>query len=271
MNDEDCVRFLRWCLPCLGLRWPGYRRVRKTVCKRVARRCRELRLAGPADYRVRLEEAPAEWARLEAFCRIPISRFYRDRGLFERLVGDVLPALAARAAAEGRRRLRCWSAGCASGEEPYSLAIAWHLALQPGFPQINLEVVGSDAEAVMIARAQAARYPAGNLKDLPEAWRARVFDADGAGFRLRPEFRRDVRFRLEDLRSGQPQGPFDLILCRNLVFTYFAEDLQSRLLGCLSGRLRAGGALVIGVHEVLPAGAPGLRPTPGAAAIYRKA
>ncbi|MEE8226367.1 MAG: CheR family methyltransferase, partial [Kiloniellales bacterium] len=129
MRDEDCVRFLQWCLPPLGLRWAGYRRVRRTVCKRIERRRRELGLADAAAYRACLIADPGEWTRLDALCRISISRFYRDRAVFDHLVCDVLPNLATKAGRRADTALRCWSAGCASGEEPYSLAIAWRYAL----------------------------------------------------------------------------------------------------------------------------------------------
>ena len=270
MRDRDCVEFLQWCLPRLGLRWPGYRKVRGTVCKRVGRRLRALGLGGLDAYRDVLAADPLEWRRLEAFCRIPISRFTRDRGVFERLGREVLPALAADARARGERLVRCWSAGCASGEEAYSLRIIWREEVQPAFPGIEISILGTDAEPTMIARAEAACYGAGSLKDLPAGWRARAFDRDGAVFRLRPELKQGVVFRLQDIREEQPEGPFDLILCRNLVFTYFEEGLQAAVLGRIDRCLRAGGYLVIGSHERIPDDAPGYAPLEGSLPVYRK-
>ena len=270
MRDEDCVRFLQACLPRLGLRWAGFRRVRKTVCKRVVRRCAALGLSGPEAYRSRLEADPAEWARLEAMCRIPISRFYRDRGVFDRLGRDVLPVMAAQAVEEGRGAVSCWSAGCASGEEPYSLAIIWRLAVEPRFPGVALEVLASDAEAHMLARAEAACYDAGSLRDLPAGWRDRAFGFDGRRYCLHPAFREGVRFRLQDIRRARPAGPFDLVLCRNLVFTYFDPVLQIALLRRIAARLRPGGYLVVGAHERLPDDAAGLVPLDGSVPIHRK-
>ena len=244
--------------------------MRKTVCKRVARRCAALGLSGPEAYRSRLEADPAEWARLEAMCRIPISRFYRDRGVFDRLGRDVLPVMAAQAVEEGRGAVSCWSAGCASGEEPYSLAIIWRLAVEPRFPDVALEVLASDAEAHMLARAEAACYDAGSLRDLPAGWRDRATVFDGRRYCLRPAFREGVRFRLQDIRRARPAGPFDLVLCRNLVFTYFDLDLQIALLRRIAARLRPGGYLVVGAHERLPDDAAGLVPLDGSVPIYRK-
>jgi chemotaxis protein methyltransferase CheR len=270
VRDRDCVRFLQWALPRLGLRWPGYRKVRGTVCKRVGRRLRALGLGDLDAYRDVLAADPREWGHLEAFCRIPISRFWRDRGVFERLGREVLPALAADALASGRRLVRCWSAGCASGEETYSLRVVWRDRVQPIFPEAEILILGTDAEPTMIARAEAACYGGGSLKDLPAGSRDRAFDRDYAIFRLRPELKEGVVFRLQDIREEQPEGPFDLILCRNLVFTYFEEGLQAAVLGRLDDRLRAGGYLVIGSHERLPDDAPGYAPLEVTLPIYRK-
>ncbi len=252
MGDRDCIDFLQWGLPCLRLRWPGYRKIRRTVCKRLRRRLRDLDLPDLAAYRGFLEGHPEEWARFDAFCWIPISRFYRDRGVFNYLADQVLPELAASAAAGGARKLRCWSAGCASGEEAYTLRILWDLALQASHPKLRVTILGTDAEPQMLARAEAACYPAGALKDLPEAWREAAFAREGETFCLKPGFRNDVSFRELDIRQQQPDGPFDLILCRNLVFTYFAAVAQAEALRAIEARLAPGGYLVIGAQERLP-------------------
>ncbi len=270
MRDKDCIAFLQWGLPRLKLRWAGYRKVRRTVCKRLRRRLREVNLDGLAAYRGFLENHPAEWARLDALCRIPISRFYRDRGVFDCLAYCVLPALAADAAARGVRELHGWSTGCASGEEVYTLRIIWDLAVLPDHPELRFAILGTDAEPQMLARAEVARYPAGSLKDLPPACRAAAFAREGEAFCLKPAFRRDVAFRRLDIRRHQPDGPFHLILCRNLAFTYFTPDLQAETLRAISARLAPGGYLVIGAHERLPEAAGGLDQITPKLPIYRK-
>src|SRR5262249_41732962 len=121
MNDPELVAFLRWALPRLGLRRPGYRRIRARVRKKLNERLRELGLPDSAAYRDRPEADPQEWAVLGTLCRITISRFHRDRGAFDHLRRVVLPGLAER----GAEAVRCWSAGRALGEEPYTLKILW--------------------------------------------------------------------------------------------------------------------------------------------------
>lgn len=270
MKDEDCVRFLQDALPHLDLKWSGYRKVRRTVCKRIGRRLRELGLTDLNAYAKLIEQSPEELARFDAFCRIPISRFYRDRGVFDALADPLLSQLAERASAGGRRELRCWSAGCASGEEAYSLRLIWDLGLQQRFPDLRLTILATDADPGMLARAAAACYPPGCLKDAPAAWLETAFLRSRQLLCLRPEYRRDITFRQQDIREAQPEGPFDLILCRNLVFTYFAETLQSRLLKNLAARLLAGGLLVLGGHERLPAEAGGFTRAGPALPIWRR-
>lgn len=269
MRDADCVAFLQWALPRLGLRWPGFRKVRRQVCRRVGARMRELGLADAAAYRQRLESDRGEWQALAALCTIPISRFYRDRDVFDCLGSAVLPALAKAAVGRGAQRLECWSAGCASGEEPYTLAIQWELQLAAHFPGLALRVLGTDIDARLLERARAACYRASSLEALPQAWREQAFESRGELFCLREEYRRAVQLERQDVLAGVPGREFDLILCRNVAFTYFSDELARAALGRLAGLLQRGGALVIGIHEHLPQPAAGFEPWPGCRAIWR--
>ncbi len=251
MKDPDCTAFLQWALPRLGFRWPGFRKVRRQVCRRIRRRIAELELGGFDDYRCYLEAHERESKRLDGMCRITISRFYRDRKVFERLARRILPQLAADALERGAP-VRVWSAGCASGEEPYSLAIAWRLEAAPRFPAVALELFASDADPHMLERARRGIYSAGTLRELPASWRW-AFRPQDELFALEEELKSMVTWLCQDLRSEMPDGPFDLVLCRNLAFTYFAVPIQRRILAELTLRLRPGGLLVIGGHESLPA------------------
>lgn len=270
MRDKDCVRFLQWCLPRLGLRWAGFRKVRGTVCKRVGRRLRELGLEDVEAYRVRLAEDSEEWARLDTFCRIPISRFYRDRGVFDAIREDVLPTLAEMARARGDREIRCWSAGCASGEEVYSLKIAWTHGCGPVFPGIKISIVGTDADETMLRRAETACYGQGSLKDLPRDLIDPCFVRRGELLCLRPELREGISFELQDIRNVWPTGVFDLVLCRNLVITYFAPSLQAKALSQIDRKLRSGGYFVLGSHESLPAQMVGYTQLDRGVPVYRR-
>ncbi len=249
MKDEQCVRFLQWALPQLHMRWPGFRKVRGQVCKRVHRRVRELGLATVEDYRAWLQDHAEEWAHLDALCRITISRFYRDKAVFDTLATQVLPALTEASQQRGEHLLRIWSAGCGSGEEPYTLALIWHNKLRSRFPGMDIDIIATDADPNMLRRARAARYAIGSLKELPAGWRRRGFSRDEDSYCLEPAYRSGVRFMRQDIREQQPEGPFDLVLCRNLVFTYYDEARQCALQQRIVDTMRAGAALVLGAHE----------------------
>jgi chemotaxis protein methyltransferase CheR len=249
MSSSDCVAFLQWTLPRLNMRWPGFRKVRGQVCKRIRRRIAVLGLEDYEDYRDFVEENPAEWDVLDSFCRVTISRFYRDRGVFDLLAQRLLPLLA-----EQTTDLRCWSAGCASGEEPYTLAILLRMRARADDDGTTIHITATDADPVLLERASRACYPEGTLRELPVDWNAVAFTAQEDEFCLREEFRGDVRFRCQDIREEMPSGPFHLILCRNLAFTYFDDALQQSILQALLERLLPGGILVLGAHEQLPEG-----------------
>ena len=101
MKDADCIHFLQSALPQLGLRWAGFRRVRGQVCKRLRRRLAALSLKDLSDYRALLEAVAAEWRQLDDLCRVSVSRFYRDRGVWSCLERELLPQLAVQASARG--------------------------------------------------------------------------------------------------------------------------------------------------------------------------
>ncbi|HSP80274.1 MAG TPA: CheR family methyltransferase, partial [Myxococcaceae bacterium] len=183
----------------------------------------------------------------------------------------LLPELLEAGRARGERVLRVWSAGCASGEEPYTVAVLFHLGLRPRFPEARLELVATDADAALLERARRGCYPGPTLRELPPAWRQRAFLPQGEEWCLRPELREGLDFRCEDLRQRMPAGPFHLVLCRNVAFTYFAPPVQSQVLEGLLARLVPGGLLALGAHESLPEGDWGLTPAAGALPLFRRA
>jgi len=274
MRDEECVHFLQSVLPCLHLSWPGFRKVRSQVCKRVQRRIRSLDLDGVAAYRQYLEAHSEEWQRLDALCRISISRFYRDKQTFVFLEQVVLPDLAQRARARADDNLKIWCAGVASGEEAYTLAIIWQLQLQQRFPQLGLQILATDADPRLLQRGRDGCYGYGSIKNLPEDWRNWTFSLKNGQYCLKLKYKEAVKFRLHDVRQDftglMSAEAVDLVLCRNLAFTYFDEPLQQKTyLGFLQV-LKKGGALVLGIHEQLPQETVGMKVWSEHLRIYQK-
>jgi chemotaxis protein methyltransferase CheR len=268
--DGGCDPFLQWALPRIELHWQGFRRVRRQVCRRVGRRLLELGLGGFAAYQRHLEQHPEEWSVLRELCLVHISRFWRDRAVFEGLRQSVLPALAEAARRRDDRTVRVWSAGCAAGEEPYTVAMLWKDAVQPRFAEVTLFLLATDTNEGALTRARAACYKPSSLKEVPPELRRMAFATEGGLCCLREEIRSLVQLRRQDITTELPEGPFDLILCRNSAFTYFAPPLRERIARQLLERLRSGGVLVLGRHERPDGTALGLRAHPQCPSAYLK-
>ena len=269
MNDTDCTAFLQWALPQFELRWPGFRKVRRQVCKRLKQRMRDLGLDNYSAYRARLEADPSEWRIFDECCHITISRFFRDRGIFEIVRRQVLPDIAARAKREGRD-VQVWSAGCASGEEPYTLKILWDIEIVSAYPSVALSIIGSDVDKAMLTRAREGCFEQTSLHELPPPLIEQAFDRMGLQYCVKPKHRESIEFLDQDLRTEMPPRIFDLILCRFVAFTYFAVPLQRKVLASMLERLRPQGYLVIGSHEQLPGDVPELVALDSAAQIFQK-
>jgi chemotaxis protein methyltransferase CheR len=217
---------------------------------------RELGLTDVDAYRDYLAQHPSEWSTLDSFCPITISRFYRDVDVFNHLARAVLPWLAKRALAGGPPLVRAWSIGCSCGEEPYTLSLIWDLSTASQAPGVDFAILATEVNEEALERARKACYRETCLSTLPPRWLESAFDLVDGDYCLRPRHRSRVTFALQDVRQADPEGCFDLILCRNLVLTYFEEDLQRELLPRILARLSPGGAFVIGRKERLPAGFP---------------
>jgi chemotaxis protein methyltransferase CheR len=148
--------------------------------------------------------------------------------------------------------------------------LQWRLQLAARFPGLAFCVLGTDIDARLIERARAACYGASSIEALPQDWRAQAFERRGRLRCLRDPFRRDVELAQQDLLAGLPEREFDLVLCRNVAFTYFDEAGARLALERLASRLRPGGALVIGLHEQLPPPAENFAPWPGCRAVFRR-
>lgn len=264
-GDRHCVEFLQWALPLLRMRWGGFRKVRAQVCKRLGRRIDVLGLPDFSAYRRYLEGHPDEWTHCDALCRITISHFYRDRGMFDRLAKWMVEAVP-----EPGRPFRAWSVGCASGEEPYTLSLLWQFRVQPRHPGAQLHVLATDSDPHLLERARRACYRPGSLRELPREWVDAAFAPSEGEMCLRRSSRAPVELRQHDLRDTAPPETFDLILCRNLAFTYFDPTLQRDTQATLATRLRPGGVLMLGAHETLPAPDEAFEPISPPLPLYRR-
>jgi chemotaxis protein methyltransferase CheR len=236
------------------------------VRARLSRRLRALGLDGFPAYLARLRADPGD-AELRAMVDALTTNktsFFREARHFDHLATSVLPVLAVAG------RAPClWSAGCSTGEEPYTLAMVLRDTLPE--PLLGLaRILATDISARVLDHAAAARYAPDAVADVPEALRRRhlVCEADGR-WRVVPELRRLVHLARLNLVGEWPmRGPFDAIFCRN-VMIYFDRPTQARLVARFRALLAPGGHLFLGHAESLTGLAPGF--AYAQPAVYRRA
>ncbi|HEY7878653.1 MAG TPA: protein-glutamate O-methyltransferase CheR [Gemmatimonadaceae bacterium] len=181
--------------------------------------------------------------------------FFREPAHFEYMRDVLLPALAA-----GTRPVRVWSAGCSTGEEPFTLAVLLREHL-PADRYAGARILATDVSSRVLEKARAATYSARALTAVPALLRRRMFDArpNGDRFVVRADLRAIVRFaRLNLMREWPLRGPFDAIFCRN-VMIYFDAPVRQRLIERFWALLAPGGHLFVGHSESLGAMTHGLR------------
>lgn len=254
MRLDNEILFLRWALPKMGYQWEGYRKPRNQVVKRIRRRMDELDLLGGfKEYKTYLENHPNEWRTLDNLCDITISKFFRDRMVWEYLRDEVLAGMM------DYNTIQIWSAGCCNGEEAYSLAMVCEQLStnNEGVNRLNnVKILASDRNEQVLERAMNGQYPDGALRELTDEEIDQYFqeldDEHEEDYEIHDNLRKLVVFEKRDIQNSLPDQMFDLIFCRNLVFTYYTEERQVDFLERLKPRLAKKGYLVTGSNESLP-------------------
>ena len=217
--------------------------------RRIAVRMRARGVSDYDAYRRLLDSDPAEWEPLIDALTINVTKLFRDRAVYDAIASEVVPAVWAMPAPTKR----IWSAGCASGEEAYSLAVLFHrhaTAVQQVDGLSRLRIVGSDIDRGSLERARLATYPESAFGETPAPLRQRYF-SPGAPATVAPEARAFVTFERRDLLNDPaPPGPLQLITCRNVVI-YFDAASQQALFHRFFDALQPGGFLVLGQVETL--------------------
>jgi chemotaxis protein methyltransferase CheR len=183
-----------------------------------------------------------------------LTSFFRESAHFDHLKEKFLPALAARKRKQGNQRILAWSAGCSSGEEPYSLAMLLNQEL-PAQEGWDVRMLATDISTRVLESAQRGQYPESRVQSIPPAMRAKHLEisrVDGNKIYTVNSFLRGmIRFRHLNLMDAWPfKGPFDFIFCRN-VMIYFDKPTQEKLVGRYYEVLQPGGLLFTGHSESL--------------------
>ncbi len=253
-DDEELEELLRFIRDDRGFDFTGYKRA--SVGRRVRRRARELGFESLVAYRDVLEADIDEFTTLFNSVLINLTGFFRDPASWRYLEHEIVPEIVSRH--DDDEPIRLWSAGCASGEEPYTLAMvmANHLGVEETARRVKIYATDIDLEA--LAQARAAVYSDRSLHDVPEELRAAYFEPDvhQRGWVVMPTLRRTVVFGRLDLTRDPPISRVDLVACRNTLM-YLNAETQAYVIPRLQYALRHDGYLFLGRAEMVLRGGAG--------------
>ena len=229
-----------------GFDFTGYKRA--SLTRRIDKRMLGVDVEGYADYVRYLEANPGEFAQLFDTVLINVTGFFRDEGPWAFLREELIPRILA---TKGPREpVRIWSAGCATGEEAYSLAMAFAEVMPADRVRDCLKIYATDVDEGALATARQGTYPERAVSGVPPDLLARYFDAADGHYSFRKELRRLVIFGRNDLVQDAPISRIDLLVCRNTLM-YFDAETQSRILARFHFALNDDGYLFLGRAETL--------------------
>ena len=263
MDDQPFYQLLQH----FGLSPRGYRKVRKGVKKRLHRHMQRLGCHRMEDYLLALDKDREYRLEFAQLITVSISRFFRDRALWETLETRILPDVMAK----HRGTVRAWSAGCACGEEAYSLKIVWE-ELKGRFEfSPDLQILATDISPLYLDKARAGRYPPSSLREVSEEVRSRYFATLNGGnqYSISPSIKNGLLWKEHDLLCDPPGCEFHLIFLRNNLLTYYENELREPAFRKILDSLAPGGFLMIGSHEKPPF-IPNLHPFGRYPYVFRK-
>ncbi len=244
----DFESFIKEAAFFLDLQWRRFKK-RGGVKRKIERRIAELGLDTFEDYLLRIRKDPEEKVCLSQILTVTITRFFRDKEVFDILEHSILPTVVGQ---KGEEDFKIWSIGCANGEEPYSLSMLWKERFEKKLLPIRVTLLATDIHEKLLERAREGRYKESSLKEVPERIVQRFFRIEDGFYVLDRSIRQSVEFKKHDIIHEEPFSGVDVIFCRNLAFTYFSKECQMSVLQKIAASLKQSGYLVIGKDESLP-------------------
>jgi two-component system CheB/CheR fusion protein len=245
-TDPQFEALLVYLKESRGFDFTGYKR--SSLVRRVNRRMTHVGISDYPDYLDYLQVHPDEFTGLFNTILINVTGFFRDSDAWDYLGGEVLASLVAAKPADSL--IRIWSAGCASGEEAYTLAMVLAEALGPDTFRERVKIYATDVDEEQLNEARQATYGEREIQALPPELVERYFEASGTRFTFRKDLRRSVIFGRNDLVQDAPISRIDLLTCRNTLM-YFNAETQARILSRFHFALSDGGVLFLGKAEML--------------------
>jgi two-component system CheB/CheR fusion protein len=246
LPDQDFEDVLQYLKESRGFDFTGYKRT--SLMRRVRHRMSQIGVEDYGDYIDQLQVNADEFSVLFNTILINVTAFFRDPEAWEYLRQEVIPTLLAERGPDDP--VRVWSAGCASGEEAYSLAIALAEAMGPERFRQQVKIYATDVDDEALSHARHASYAERDLQSLPPELATKYFEHQNGRYSFRKDLRRSVIFGRNDLVQDAPISRIDLLVCRNTLM-YFNQETQSRILGRFHFALMPKGVLFLGKAEML--------------------
>ncbi|QEU93003.1 CheR family methyltransferase [Streptomyces kanamyceticus] len=245
-TDEALEALLVFIREARGFDFTGYKR--STLSRRINKRMTDVGISSYADYQDLLETSAEEFGALFNTILINVTSFFRDPDAWTLLQREIIPELIADIAPE--QEIRVWSAGCSSGEEPYSLAIMFAEALGLDECLRRVKIYATDVDEEALREARSGLYPVKALEPISLELRQKYFEQNGAQFSFHTELRRRVIFGRHDVTRDAPISRLDLLVCRNTLM-YFNVEAQTQILDRFHFALRKEALLFLGKAEML--------------------
>jgi len=263
MNDDQFRRIL----DDFGLSWPGYRKVRKAVIKRLVRHMHQEGVRDAGEYLERTRTQPTLRRETQRRLTVSVSRFFRDRFLWKYLQENLLPKLLS----QNPARVHVWSAGCALGQEAYSFVMLWQRLVDAMGPLPPLSVLATDMNREYLETAASGIYTRTMVKGVPEDCLNRFFQVENDRCVIGKDLRDVISWMHHDLTDAPPlPGPFHIVFMRNNLLTYYRKENHPGPVKRIVGRLIRGGCLIVGTREHLSHDAFGLSAVSDCPGVYRK-
>ncbi|MCA1553079.1 MAG: PAS domain-containing protein, partial [Chloroflexi bacterium] len=229
-----------------GFDFTAYKR--SSLQRRMSKRINQVGVSTYDEYRDYLEVHPDEFPQLFNTILINVTDFFRDRDTWQYVRESILPRIIANRHSRGG--IRMWCAGCASGEEAYTLAMLLCDALGLDEFYLRTKLYATDVDEHALNHARQATYEPKHVQNVPDDWKAKYFDANNGQFTIKKELRRAVIFGRHDLIQNAPISKVDLLICRNTLM-YFHAEAQAKILQRFAFALNEGGHLLLGRAEML--------------------
>lgn len=245
LSDTDFERFRTLIYDASGITFSTTNR--SILESRLKERLREKKLTKISDYHELLKQDKEELTSLLDSVTTNLTRFFRNQPHFDALVNHVLPEILQIKKASGSTRLKIWSAGCSTGEEPYTLAMILKDKLPAPF---TAEIVASDISLKSLMVGKSGFYPDARIAGIPDNYLSRFFERKNNGYQVREELMNMIRFDYHNLKNDSGIRQVDILFCRN-VLIYFDEAAQKAVIDQFWEAMSPRSFLFIGHSESL--------------------